>query len=744
MAAASPFSSLPALSTTTRSTVDSLDQQFARKGIKFSDFGDVPSVELSVRNGSSVRLRIPDALVTSYKPKVFWKDDGFEEVLFTVPAPAAGSQPSPSREKGGIGLVINQAPESNVKSKGPGAGSVGGGSVLSDADWFVKNVDSDSFDAVQVELGCTSGSLDITYVVSLYPLSMATAVIVKNNGRKAVNLTSAILGHFRSTKRGGTAITGLQGCSYCSYPPLPSPFEILSPAEAMKADDAGLFSFAPEPLKPGVWTEQDERVTVLKHKLSRVYSSPPSERANAFHRTIPSKFETIDQGRELFFRVIRMGFDDIYVSSPGSFSKKYGQDYFICAGSASMMVPVTVNPGDKWRGAQVIEHDNLSLQYQAISMANSLVFSSKLTHLFSTKPTKTRSTIRLHPSLSNSTALHHQPLKGGFPTPSVSSASFTPINVDYLETEFGSEGVSFTALGESCVVNMVVENGSVAKLMLPSGLITSYKPRLWHGGSQEVLHTSVSNGGEDGDQVFVKGGVSLALGCEGKDGFSWSPTHWALKDVRGNRTDGIQVEIVSREPDNEVEVQYTISLVEDGISSVFNVSNLGSSMLELRGTIISHLTVSTPDATYAVGLEGSNFYDRPPISSHFSINPPDVENSSIFNGLFSASRDMEVEETKGSEGGEEMNNYKHLTDKMSRIYTSAPRNFTIIDRGKRNSVDVGRNGFEEVYMYSPGSAHEWYGEYAYVCVGQTAMLKPIRLDGGQVWRGMQQLHNPNI
>ena len=29
--------------------------------------------------------------------------------------------------------------------------------------------------------------------------------------------------------------------------------------------------------------------------------------------------------------------------------------------------------------------------------------------------------------------------------------------------------------------------------------------------------------------------------------------------------------------------------------------------------------------------------------------------------------------------GEENNNYKHLTEKMSRIYTSAPRNFTIID-----------------------------------------------------------------
>ena len=66
------------------------------------------------------------------------------------------------------------------------------------------------------------------------------------------------------------------------------------------------------------------------------------------------------QGRGLCFRVIRMGFEDIYLSSPGSLSEKYGKDYFICTGPASILVPVTVNPGEEWRGAQVIEHDNLT------------------------------------------------------------------------------------------------------------------------------------------------------------------------------------------------------------------------------------------------------------------------------------------------------------------------------------------------------------------------------------------------
>ncbi|GMP56896.1 hypothetical protein CsSME_00021203 [Camellia sinensis var. sinensis] len=191
---------------------------------------------------------------------------------------------------------------------------------------------------------------------------MATAVIVKNNGRKPVKLTGAILNHFKFKKRDGTSIKGLRSCSYCTHPPLPSPFQVLSPSEAMKYEEnPAWFSFGYEPeKKPGVWSVQDVPITVLKNKLSRVYTAPPEERRKHFYNTAPSKYETIDQGRELFFRIIKIGFEDIYVSSPGSFSRKFGNEgYFICTGSASMLVPVLVNPGEEWRAAQVIEHDNL-------------------------------------------------------------------------------------------------------------------------------------------------------------------------------------------------------------------------------------------------------------------------------------------------------------------------------------------------------------------------------------------------
>ncbi|XP_065854285.1 photosynthetic NDH subunit of subcomplex B 2, chloroplastic [Euphorbia lathyris] len=328
----------------TTTTPEILEEKFSKKGFKFSESNNIPFVELTVRNGSSLKLQIPNAHVTSYKPKVYWKDEDFaEEVLFTVPGKDS------SMDRGGIGLVINDVSDSASK-----------GSLITTSGWTVKDVDSDAIDALQVELSCTSGNLELTYIVSLYPETMATAVIIKNNGKKAVTLTSAILSHMKFKRRGKAAIQKLGGCSYCPHPPLSSPFELISPAEAMKSESPGLFDFNSEPEdKLGIWGVQDVPYLILKKKFSRIYAAPPEERLKEIYNTPPNKYETLDQGRELFFRIIRMGYEDTYVGSPGSVADKYGKEYFVCTGPAAILVPLVVKPGESWRGAQVIEHDNL-------------------------------------------------------------------------------------------------------------------------------------------------------------------------------------------------------------------------------------------------------------------------------------------------------------------------------------------------------------------------------------------------
>ncbi|PWZ58612.1 hypothetical protein Zm00014a_030671 [Zea mays] len=319
-------------------TAQSLEESFGRKGLRFvaDPAGGAPAAELSVRNGSSLHLRLGDGLVTSYKPKVQWKDDGCREVLHTVGG------------KGGVGLVLSDQ------------ASGGQSSLLDGAEWAVRDADSDSYDAVQVELGCTMGKLDISYVVTLYSLSMATAVIVRNTGSKPVALTGAVLSHIKFDKRGGTAVEGLRGCPYCSHPPPAAAFSLLSPAEAMKREDPGWFGGGGgEEPRQGVWTIEEDLYTTLKKKVSRVYAAPPEERKKRVYSTAPSKFTTIDQYSGLGFRLVRMGFDDMYLCSPGGMYDKFGKDYFLCTGMASMLVPVVVNPGEEWKAAQVIEHDNL-------------------------------------------------------------------------------------------------------------------------------------------------------------------------------------------------------------------------------------------------------------------------------------------------------------------------------------------------------------------------------------------------
>ncbi|KAL5218986.1 hypothetical protein ABZP36_019670 [Zizania latifolia] len=341
------------------------------------------------------------------------------------------------------------------------------------------------------------------------------------------------------------------------------------------------------------------------------------------------------------------------------------------------------------------------------------------------------------------------------PATAAEAAAPSPPNVDYLAAEFAGHGVSFEAVGGSCAVKMEVRNGSAAHLLLPSGLVTSYKPAMWHGAPTEVLHTTVAEG--PGGRAVILGGVSMDLRCGGGGGDGlppWSPSgSWSLRDVRGNPTGSIEVELASAAPEGGVEARCVVTLHPEVLATELTVRNATSSPVALSGAVSSHLRVSTPDATYAVGLHGSDYRSMDPMLSQFTIVPPDFTARSPtttaahqrwaakgFDMVLSAgSRHAAAQEPDG----EEDDDYKHMTAELCRIYSQAPREFTIIDRGRRNSICVRRRGFEELYVFSPGSKYEWYGKYAYVCVGP-AMLEPVVLGPGATWQGAQYLRNPNL
>ncbi|KAJ6349451.1 hypothetical protein OIU77_006933 [Salix suchowensis] len=330
-------------------------------------------------------------------------------------------------------------------------------------------------------------------------------------------------------------------------------------------------------------------------------------------------------------------------------------------------------------------------------MALSSLFSPSFNSIPFTNPTN-RHLCNYHPHL-HSSCLQFSSKKREFPLPSVASIPYQPINVDYLEEEFSGHGVTFEGLGDSCVAKMTVENGSSVTLMLPSGFnhILQGSHVAWRH-SRAAANISLGGGGRR--CCNTRRGFSGALKFDSDGEISWSPSTWALQDIRGDSRDTIQVEMVSTDAKDMVEVRYILSLREETLSSELTVSNLKSSSIQMRGGIISHLTVSTPEATFAYGLEGSDFFNRPVFLSNFGIVPPGLSQNRGFGsgqmwenlGLKGFFTGWDARNQKnGDEGkdslteseemeGEENENYKNLTEAMSRIYTSAPRDFTIIDR----------------------------------------------------------------
>lgn len=196
-------------------------------------------------------------------------------------------------------------------------------------------------------------------------------------------------------------------------------------------------------------------------------------------------------------------------------------------------------------------------------------------------------------------------------------------------------------------------------MMLTRGMITSYKVRVWHGGKVELLHTWVEQ--EEEEEVVIRGGVSSAF-ISSSD--SDEINEWRVHGISGDSKDCVQMELRrSDKKIKEIELKQIISLREETLSIELFVTNKGISPIRLEGcSIVSYLTVSTPEATYAVGLEGSDFVETTPFLPRFGV----VKG--------------EDEEEKTGFGGEEESNYKQLNEEMSRIYTFAPKSFTVIDR----------------------------------------------------------------
>lgn len=144
----------------------------------------------------------------------------------------------------------------------------------------------------------------------------------------------------------------------------------------------------------------------------------------------------------------------------------------------------------------------------------------------------------------------------------------------------------------------------------------------------------------------------------------------------------MQVELATRTPDDKIGLRYIVTLEKDTLNSELKISNRRSLPLQVTGSILNHLTLSSPEATYAIGLEGSSYCSIPLFESEFMLSPKDSSQGEGFGKVFPQwSTKSQNNGLEGSQvNNEEIDNYKQLSEELSLLYTEAPRSFTVIDR----------------------------------------------------------------
>lgn len=143
-----------------------------------------------------------------------------------------------------------------------------------------------------------------------------------------------------------------------------------------------------------------------------------------------------------------------------------------------------------------------------------------------------------------SAELGRRPLLRGIPNncSGIAASSAAPISADVHEERFGQKGVSFKDAAGLSIVELKIENGSSARIVLQTGVVSSYKAAMWHGGVEEMLHTQVSASGIAQGPV-ISGGIVLSVSEFEKAEESLLSTDqcWNVEEVTSDPSQYVQV-----------------------------------------------------------------------------------------------------------------------------------------------------------------------------------------------------------
>jgi len=288
-----------------------------------------------------------------------------------------------------------------------------------------------------------------------------------------------------------------------------------------------------------------------------------------------------------------------------------------------------------------------------------------------------------------------------------------PWSVQEMEERFGQAGVKFVEAAGYKIVEMRLNEGSSARVVLQSALVASYKSGMWHGGVEELLYTAVVPGLEKPTTV---GGVALRVWEAGhsESNLLASTECWDVENVRSDPSEYVQMTLstTSKNQDSTggaiLQFKYVFTLTEVALSCALITTNMGNHPINIHGSFQTSVLVNFVDGTYAMGLQDYKYQSRP-------LNEIVVEK----------------EEIVRMKGG------------IDRVYTDIQDSMSFLDRGKRRTINFHSTGFEDIRISNPGEESGLEDWDSFVCIEFARLNQPVHLQPGEEWRAAKQLENPS-
>ncbi|KAG0575612.1 hypothetical protein KC19_5G016800 [Ceratodon purpureus] len=330
------------------------------------------------------------------------------------------------------------------------------------------------------------------------------------------------------------------------------------------------------------------------------------------------------------------------------------------------------------------------------------------------------------------------------------AAEVVPWSED-LEERFGkSGGVKFVEVAGYRIVEMRLKEGSSARVLLQSALVSSYKSRMWHGGLEELLYTAVVPGE---DELTTVGGVGLRV-WEGEAGseLDFAPTEcWDVEDVRSDPAQFVQVALSTtskgRSAGAMLEFKYVLTLTKASLSCALVTTNVGDSAVSIHGSLETTVAVNFVDGVYALGLEGCKYLPTAPKPSPGALEKATKTENGLFSrlGWFSGG-EGDTKRNDSTRTGNEMfveEEMVRMKGGFVRLYPDASDCVSLLDRGKRRTINFNNTGFGDIRLSNPGEESGLEDWESFVCIELARSIQPVDLQPGQEWRAAQQLVNPS-